>query len=125
MGKTGAMAIPENVECEGFLVKGGGQDGNKKKKVRYFTMGDGKIAYFDAKTKDKADAKHCKGMFPITEDSSVRDGGKVDGGVEKLPWAQGHSLDITSSGKSRQDQGPAGQRSISHCAAVTVVGSIR
>ena len=79
MGKTGAMIIPENIECEGFLVKGGGQDGNKKKKVRYFTMGDGKIAYFDAKTKEKADAKHCKGIFPIDQDSSVRDGGKVDG----------------------------------------------
>lgn len=97
MGKS-PTEIPTNIECEGFLVKGGGEEGNKKKKTRYFTMGDGMIAYFDAKTKEKADVKHCKGWFPIDQDSNVKDVGKVDGVAEKLPWAEGYGFEITSAG---------------------------
>ena len=44
---------------QGFLVKSGGEDGKKAKKTRYFTLGDGMIAYFDAKTKDKVAANLC------------------------------------------------------------------
>jgi hypothetical protein len=35
------MQIPTNIEMSGYLVKAGGEDGQKKKQKRFFTMGDG------------------------------------------------------------------------------------
>ena len=99
MGKK-VEEIPVKIEMEGFLVKGGGEEGNKKKKQRYFTMGDGMIAYFDCKKKEQADLKHVKGWFPLDSDSAVVDVGKVDGEEEKLPWGDGYAFEITSVGKS-------------------------
>eukprot|EP01050_Picozoa_sp_SAG11_P004963 SAG11_NODE_332_length_10621_cov_13.178768_8_plen_43_part_00 len=40
MGKK-PKTLPAKIEMQGWLVKAGGADGKKKKKQRYFTMGDG------------------------------------------------------------------------------------
>eukprot|EP01052_Picozoa_sp_SAG31_P013132 SAG31_NODE_784_length_12112_cov_10.538666_8_plen_146_part_00 len=93
-------------ECKlcsvGILVKAGGQEGTKKKKTRFFTLGNEMIAYFDAKNMKGATAKNLKGEFPVTAESKVEMLGLVDGKQQHLPWQQGYAFEITSSGRTFQ-----------------------
>lgn len=87
----------------GMLVKAGGQDGNKKKKSRFFTLGNEMVAYFDCKDMKGATAKNLKGTFPIEPESKVEMVGLVDGKAEGLPWKQGgYAFEITSHGRTFQ-----------------------
>lgn len=92
--------MPENIEMSGHLVKAGGQEGQKKKKTRFFTLGDEMMAYFDCKDVSKATIKKLKGTFPIEDNSKVETVGQVDGQAEGLPWKTGYAFEITSSGRT-------------------------
>eukprot|EP01051_Picozoa_sp_SAG22_P015651 SAG22_NODE_2077_length_3044_cov_2.301868_2_plen_480_part_00 len=81
-------------------MKAGGQEGTKKKKTRFFTLGNEMIAYFDAKDMKGATMKKLKGTFPIDAESTVELRGLVDGKAEQLPWPQGYAFEITSSGRT-------------------------
>ena len=58
VGSSTKEAIPVDIEMEGLLIKAGGQDGNKKKKARFFTLGNEMIAYFDCKDLKGAAFQH-------------------------------------------------------------------
>lgn len=86
-----------------MLVKAGGQEGTKKKKTRFFTLGNEMIAYFDCKDMKGATMKKLKGTFPITPESTVEMRGLVKGSDEHLPspnFDDAYAFEITSAGRT-------------------------
>ena len=47
----------------GMLAKGGGQDGKKKRQLRFFTLGNNLMAYFNCKDLGGAVRGHMQGML--------------------------------------------------------------
>jgi hypothetical protein len=100
VGSSTRNALPENIEMSGHLMKAGGQEGQNKKRTRFFTLGDKMMAYFDCEDASNATIEKLKGTFPIEENSKVETVGEVDGQAEGLSWKTGYAFEITSSGRT-------------------------